>query len=933
MTLAVAIVATTATTKAQQMQLPPVPVDPNVRIGQLDNGLKYYIRHNEYPKDQANFYIAQRVGSMQEEDSQRGLAHFLEHMAFNGSEHFKDNGIIEYTRTLGVEFGRNLNAYTSFDQTVYNICNVPTTRQTALDSCLLILKDWSNGLLLEDTEIDKERGVIHQEWQMHASPGQRFYEKYLPQLTSESKYGYRLPIGLMSVVDNFKYQELRDYYHKWYRPDNQAIIVVGNIDVDHTEAEIKKLWSGVKVAPDAAKVEEYPINDNEQPIYITYQDKEQPYSIIQMSMKHDPTPKEIKGTVAYLMQDYIVDIVNMMLNQRLEELSQEPEAPFTAAQTSYGDFLGKTKEAFEAIVLPKEGKDKEALKALTVELERARQFGFTATEYERAKSEYLSQIEKVYTNRDKQENSYYYKQYVANYLSDEPIPSLEDYYQIMNMVVPSLPVEAINQYAKELIREGGKNLVVYELEQLKDGKTYMTPEALAEAVNAARQEKIEAYVDNTKDEPLISQMPTAGTIKSESEAKFGYKKLTLSNGIDVYLRKTDFKDDQVIMRAFAKGGKAMYGESDFSSLKLYDYGMMTSGLGNFSNNDLQKALAGKQASASISMGMQNSLATGSSTPKDLETMMQLLYLNFTAKAKDEKAYKSLITQLETVLKNKNLRPESVFSDSVAVTVNQHNPRFMPLSLDDIKNSSYDRMLEIAKKQCENAANYTFIFTGNFDEEQLKSLICQYIASLPAKASKDNDITKQVLTYAKGENKCHFKKKMETPKSNISNYWFSDKTEYSLKNELYVNAIGDILTMTYLRSIREDNGAAYSVGAGGDLSVDDNVAYNVITASCPVDPDKAETAQKLINDGLKEATTNINPEDLQKVKESMIKDFNAAQRKNGYWSNVLQEYLRYGIDTNTDYKSIIESMTTQGLQDYLKDILKSGNHTEIIMMPE
>ena len=431
---------------AQQMQMPPIPVDPAVRIGKLDNGLTYYIRHNEYPEHVANFYIAQRVGAIQEEESQRGLAHFLEHMAFNGSEHFKGNGIIEFCRSLGVEFGSDLNAYTSIDQTVYRVCNVPTKRATALDSCLLILKDWSNGLSLEADEIDKERDVVHNEWRLGEGPSQRMIQRALPKVYPGSKYGERLPIGLMSVIDSFKPKTLRAYYQKWYRPDNQAIIVVGDVDVDKMEAKIKELFAGIKVPANAPKVVAEAVPDNKEAIYVYEKDKEMQMSQVIVMMKHDATPQEEKSSMAYLIQDYAVNVISQMINQRMTELTQDAACPFFQAFADDSQYLlSKTKDCFELIGVPKEGKDMETLQVLYREAKRAREFGFTASEYDRARADYLSGLEKRFTNRDKRKNDEFGNAYRDHYLTNEPIPPLDVLYQTMQQIAPNIPVQAINQ--------------------------------------------------------------------------------------------------------------------------------------------------------------------------------------------------------------------------------------------------------------------------------------------------------------------------------------------------------------------------------------------------------------------------------------------------------------------------------------------------------
>ena len=569
--VAVALLTTALAPAQDQMQMPEIPTDDSVRIGKLDNGLTYYLRHNNTPEKKANFYIAQRVGSIQEDDSQQGLAHFLEHMAFNGSEHFPTGTMTEYLQSIGVQYGRSLNAYTSTDRTVYYIADVSTERQSALDSCVLVLRDWSSGITVTPEEIEKERDVIHNEYRMRTAPSQRMIERALPTLFQGSKYGYRMPIGKMEIVDNFKPEELVAYYKKWYRPDNQALVIVGDINVDYMENLIKKLFSDIKVAPDAAKVVDEPVPDNEQAIYVAEKDKEQQYTVLMLAMKRDPVPAEMKKTAAYLLTDYLTSMVCSMLNSRFSEISEQPDCPFVQAQAEDGTFMSmaRTKDALTLVGVAKEGKNIETLQAVAREAKRARDFGFTATEYARAKADYLSGLEKIYTNRDKRKNEAYADEYIENYLENEPIPSLETLYQMMTALAGQLPVELVNQYAQQIISLDDKNLVALAMEQEKKGKTYLTAEAMKKGTETVRTETLTAWVDNVKQEPLISQMPAKGKIVKESENKtLGYKELTLSNGARVILKKTDFKDDQVMMQAEAKGGMSLFGKADDMNLQI-----------------------------------------------------------------------------------------------------------------------------------------------------------------------------------------------------------------------------------------------------------------------------------------------------------------------------------------------------------------------------
>jgi zinc protease len=932
--VAAALLITSAVAVMAQ-EMPPIPIDDQVRIGKLDNGLTYYIRHNEYPEHVANFYIAQRVGSIQEEESQRGLAHFLEHMAFNGSENFPGNGIIDFTRGLGVEFGSDLNAYTSIDQTVYRVCNVPTKRITAVDSCLLILKDWSNGLLLQEEEIVKERDVVHNEWRMGESASQRIITRALPKLYPGSKYGERMPIGLMSVIDSFKPKTLMDYYHKWYRPDNQALIIVGDVDVDHIEAEIKRLFSGIKVAPDAAKVVAEEVPDNAEPIFVFEKDKEMPMNQLMVMMKTDATPEEEKSSMAYLIQDYLINVISSMFNSRFSEMTEDPECPFVQAFGDYGQYLlSKTKDNMEFIAVPKEGKDLEALKAIIRETRRVSQFGFTATEYERAKSDYLASLEKSYTNRDKRKNDEFGNAYRDHFLSNEPIPSLDYLYQTMNSIVPMLPIEIVNQVLPELIADNDSNLVVMDWAREAEGLVYPTEADMQKAVAEARAEQLQAYVDNVKDEPLIlpEKMPKMGKIKKEtSNATLGYKELTLSNGATVLLKKTDFKDDEVRLQAFAKGGKSLYGPADYNNLKVFDEIIGFSGIGNFSSNELQKALAGKNCNADATLGLTRQYITANSTPKDLETMFQMMYLYFTNINKDEKMVSNLMTQLELALKNKNLQPQAVFSDSITNTIYCHNPRFANIQAEDLKDISYDRILEIAKDRFKNAGQFTFVITGNFDEAAIRPLIEQYVASLPGKKGKGDNF-KDVRTFATGKVVNNFTIKTDSPNAMSYLIW-SAPMEYNLENDVKLDAVGQILSQIYLATIREEESAAYTCGAQGSFDLSASQPLARLFCITQGNPEKNARAVELLYKGIKDNSVKIDTDALNKVKEYMLKQIDVDAKTNGYWINTLTKWKDYGLDFYTDYKKVVSGLTAQSLQEFLQKLMAAGNQIECIMMPE
>ena len=914
-------------------QMPSIPVDPDVRMGKLDNGLTYYIRHNAWPEQRAEFYIAQRVGSIQENDEQRGLAHFLEHMCFNGTENFKGNDIVKWCETIGVKFGQDLNAYTSIDQTVYNISNVPTTRDGIVDSCLLILHDWADGLLLEAEEIDKERGVIHEEWRMRTSAQMRMLERDLPRLYPDSKYGHRMPIGLMEIIDNFKPEVLRAYYEKWYRPDNQAIIVVGDVDVDRIEGKIKELFSPIKMPANPVPVVAEAVPDNQEGIVVVDKDKEMQYSIVEMFFKTDPIPDEIKGNMQYLIIDYLKDAAIGMLNDRLAELAQKADCPYLQGSTGYGQYLlSKTKDAFELSVLPKEGMTEQALKAVYVEALRAAEFGFTATEYQRYKQNYLSQLDKQYSNKDKRYNSQFVRQYVNHFLDNEPIPSIDMTYETMKQLVPMMPVEAINELMKEMVSKNDSNMVVLNMNQEKEGAVYPTEESLKKAIADARAEKIEAYVDNVKNEPLIAEMPKAGKIvKEEAGKKFDYKELTLQNGVKVVLKQTDLKKDQVILSAEGFGGSSLYGEKDYANLRMFDDVIEASGLGNFSHTELEKALAGKIASASLSLSDDRQYISGSSTPNDVETMLQLVYLYFTKINKDQESFDNLMKTTELMLKNKNLQPERVFSDSLTVTLTRHNARTLPMTVEMLQQVDYDRILEMARERTANANEWTFTIIGNYDEAAIRPLIEQYLGALPSTkgVTKGHDVS----TDFRGEIINDFTRKMETPKAIAVMVWSNYNMEYSLENIIRADIAGQILDMIYTEKIREEASAAYSVMAQAGIQRDDYKTAGTVLVYCPMKPEKGDIAKKIMREEVEAMGHTVDAEKLAKVKEYMLKAVDDQAKTNNYWLRQINRLRLFGVDTHTTYKDVVNAQTPETVAAFMKQLLSAGNFAEIVMMPE
>lgn len=923
---AAAILAgSTVTVSAQSPSL--LPVDSDVRIGKLENGLTYYIRHNGLPEKQADFYIAQKVGSILEEDDQRGLAHFLEHMCFNGTTHFPGNTLREYLETIGVKFGANLNAYTSIDETVYNITNVPVTRDGVIDSCLLILHDWADDLTLSPEEIDKERGVIHEEWRTSMGAMMRMYEQVFPVIYQNNRYGHRLPIGTMEVVDHFPYQALRDYYEKWYRPDLQGIIVVGDINVDSVEQKIKRLFSPIRMPENPAEREYFPVADNAEPIITVAKDREQEVPVVYLFHKHDVIPDEQKNSVEYLAANYMTWAIEEMLNSRISELMQQANPPFIQSFVSDENFLlSKTKGAFTGIAVTKEDGILTGTEAMMREIERVRRFGFTASEYARAKADYLRGLEVSYNERDKQRTPSYVNEYLANFLNGEPIPGAENYYGIMSQVVPSIPIEAINEWMKQLIREDNVVLSVFCPE--KEGMTYPTETELKGIIEKVRTEQLEAYVDKVSNEPLLQEKPRAGKVLKTEKGAFGTTVLTLSNGVRVIVKHTDFKADELLMSAFSPGGNSLFDNKDVLQFSLMNDIVSLGGVGNFSQTDLDKVLAGKVASANTTVNTYSEGASGSCSPQDLETMLQLTYLRFTAPRTDADAFASFISRLKAALANQEANPMSAFSDSVQATFYNKNPRIFSLKADMTDKVDYAKVMELYKDRFEDAGDFTFLLVGNIDMAVATPLIEQYLGGLPSTGRKES-FGETGISFRTGRHKNNFTRELETPKSTIA-ITNSGNCPYTLKNKVLMSMTEQLFDILYTQTIREEEGGTYGVRCGGIMSKypEEKAVFQIYFDT---DPARREEMTGLIKKGLDDFIAN-GPEadDLNKVKEYMLKTYQQNQKENGYWLGALNEFYWNKLDVNTGYEELVNSITPADLQEFAEAFFGQNNQAEVSM---
>lgn len=918
-----------AVVRAQQM--PPVPVDKEVRIGKLDNGLTYYIRHNEYPKNQVDFYIAQKVGSILEEDDQRGLAHFLEHMCFNGTKNFPGNSMVKWLESVGVKFGYNLNAYTSIDETVYRISSVPTERIGVQDSCLMILSDWADGLLLNGKDIDEERAVIHEEWRSQLPPNMRILEKLLPELYPDSRYGHRLPIGTMEVVDHFPHQALRDYYEKWYRPDLQGIVVVGDIDVDRIEGKIKELFSKIEKPVNPAERVYYPVADNEKPIVAFGSDKEQDKYVAQIMFKYDALPDSLKGTMADITTAYLLDMAQMMLQIRLNELGQKADAPFAAASAFYGEFImAKTKQAFQFAMLPKGNSFDEGLKAVYREALRAKRGGFTATEYARCRTEYLSQLEKAYNNRNQQENKTLAESYVRNFIDKKPIPGIETEYQMMSMIVNQIPVEAVNQVFSQIVSD--KNLVVLGMMPAREGESCPKDEDILALLSQVEAENIAPYVDNVKDEPLVSELPAAGKVVKENMlSDFGAKEWILSNGAKVILKKTDFKADEINMMAVAKGGTSVYGNDKAADLMFMPAVLEQHGLGSFTNSELTKLMAGKQVSLKVSLDDYVRRLSGNTTPKDLKTYMEMIYMTFTGLTVTPDEFTAMQNLYKGVIQNQKQSPNFVFQKKVQEFL-YTSPNKQVFGVSDIEKANREDILSIIREQLANAAEFTFVFSGNFDEAELKALVEQYIATLPSVKGKKQELKHNPAVEIKsGNEEKEFSLKMEVPQGSAA-VIISGKMPYSFKNRLMASMSAQIISARLLSEVREKEGAVYSIYTQGsqDRLSEVSVVYQTIFQ---VKPEKKDRALEIIRSEFEKLAKETPVEELDKVKEFMVKQITGDEQTNSYWCSMMAGNELLPSEVCVKAEQVIQSITPKEISSYVNEVMKQNNYRVLVMMPE
>ena len=912
--------------------------DASIRQGKLKNGLTYYIRHNDKEAGLADFYIAQRVGSILEEPRQRGLAHFLEHMAFNGTKHFpgkgKKLGIVPWCETIGVKFGANLNAYTSVDQTVYHIGSAPIKREGIIDSCLLVLNDWSQFINLEAKEIDKERGVIHEEWRNRRTgmAMQRMMENVMPKIYKGTKYEDCLPIGNMDIVDHFPYKDLRDYYQKWYRPDLQAIVVVGDFNVEQMELKIQKLFGKIKAHKNPAERIYYPVTDNDKMIVAIEKDKEQPIILGHLYMKSETTPDSEKNSVKYQREDYISGLITYMLNGRLSEKKQVANPPFMSSTVKNGEFfVSRTKDAFSLSISCKQDNVLGGISVAVGEVERVRQHGFTASELERAKKLYLNAAERQLKMEKDYKNSHYVSLCVNNFLEGEPILTPAYNLQLIKQFDGEVNLDEVNKQVGEIITDKNQVFIMYGPD--KEGFVIPSESEIESTVLAAQQKQYDAYQEEEVPQTLMATLPAPGKIVSEKPyGKFGMTEITLSNGMKVYVKPTDFQADQVTMSMRGEGGTSVYGDKDIPDFSFLTSAVAEAGVGDFSATRLRKALAGKSLKVAPAINSEGQRITGTSSVKDLETMLQLTHLYFTSPRKDSVAFEGMMNRTLSLLKNRNASSKVVYNDSLSAVLYDHNVRMAPVTKEIAEKADYNRILEIYRERFSDASNFKTVFIGKIDIAQLRPLLCQYLATLPAthKAEKTNKAN--VAQIVKKNEVVKFVRKQATPLANVS-VFVTGNVPFSPKNDLTLDMLTRVLQIAYTDSVREEKGGTYGVSVSFSLEKEED-PNALVRISYKADPKRYDELNPIIYRQLQNIADN-GPvaSSMDKVKKYLKKQYGQMAITNDYWSYVIWHELDDEADFDKDYCKMVDAISGEDVQKMAKLLLQQKQRIEVTMLSE
>ena len=932
-----AVVAFTAVAQRVNGPAPEIiPNDPAVRTGQLENGMKYYIRHNSKQKGLADFYIIHNVGAIQEADNQQGLAHFLEHMAFNGTTNLPGKMLIEWCEKVGIKFGANLNAGTSWDYTQYLIKDVPVSRQGVVDTAMLILHDWSHFITLDHDEIDKERGVIQEELRTRDGASWRSTIHLLKTLFKGTKYEHRNLIGHLDGLQSFTYDDIRTFYDKWYRPDYQAVVVVGDIDAEKVEAQVKSLMADIPApAADAATKEVIIVPDNQEPIVSLFEDPEMLESEISLFIKRPALPIQFRNTVQAEMLSLINTLGTTMANARLSEIAMKPNAPFTSAHLGNGGVgICPTLDGLTLSVGTKDGELVAGYAAALTELERIRRHGFTEGEFERAKAQVLRREEQAYNNRNDRMNGQYVNRYLSAFRRNTAFPDAEMEWKMDQAIINGLPLEAINQTFASYITDHN-NVIIINAPK-KEGVVNPTKEDVLGVIAQVKASQIEAYKDNTVKEPLIApnaKLKGSKVKKSAANETFGTTEWTLKNGVKVVVKPTTFKADEVQIRMVAQAGISALSDEDYNTGKYLSLVTSQMGISKFSATELRKQLSGKSASTAVAPDDYTTSVIGSGSPKDIETILQLLYLRFTDPRFNEDDFNTVLGQYISYVENIKSNPDYTASSEQLKTLYNNNPRRQQISTEVLKSINYQRIAPIYKQLLSNAADFTMYIVGNVDLETLKPLVEKYIGSLPANKKK---LTKRVddgVQYAKGEVVNDFKAPMQQPKVSVCRIYTGD-IDFNLENSVAINFLKDILRARYTVSIREEKGGTYGVSVGGSLNALYTPNYE-FEIQFDTNEAMADELSEIVVAELKQIAANgPKAEDLNKVREYLIKEWNNRLVQNGAWMNYLYQYYTYGEAMNrvANYEAVVKGMTAEKIAALAAKVLADNNMTYVVMRP-
>ena len=917
----------TFSTIAQEYNLnDPLPVDKNVRIGKLPNGLTYYIRKNSQPKDRVELRLAINAGSVLEADDQRGLAHFTEHMAFNGTKHFEKNELVSYLQSVGIKFGTHLNAYTSFDETVYRLL-VPTDKSEVVDKALLVLEDWAHNITFDPKEIESERGVITEEWRIGRGANQRMQDKYFPVVFHDSHYAERLPIGKKEIIQGFKPEAILRFYNEWYRPDLMAVIVVGDIDVDKYEQKIKDHFNTIPVRTKEQTRSVFDVPNHPGTLFSINTDKEATQTQVMIYSKK--AHKDEKTLADY--RDFIIEqLYTFVLNQRFGELARSAEPPYMYAKSA-SQAIARNKDAFYVSLRVRENGVEKGLKTVLEELERVKRFGFTESELERAKKSVTQKYERANNELEKSESEGYASELIRNFLAKEPIPGIPFEYAFTMNQLPGITLKDLNDYDNTFLSDSNRVVVVTGPE--KEGATLPTEESLRAVVNQVPTAKLEAYQDKATAFVWPGRKPVSGTIvKTEKNNGLNLTTLTLSNGVKVLLKPTDFKNNEIYAVAYSKGGHNLYPDADFFSA-LYSSALVNeSGIANLSKNDLVKAFAGKEVSVTPFLNSTSEGISGKTSPKDIETFFQMANLYFSHPKIDSTVFKTFITKTKSTLSTLQLNPQKYFEDQVSHILASNNPRGGGFPTEaDLDKVDRTRALDIFYERFANAADFTFIFVGSFDVEKIKPLIEMYIGSLPA--TSDREKSKDLgIRPPKGKvEKSIFK---GTDQKSAVNLTFTGLAKYDPKDDYLLNSLNDVLTIKFMESLREKKSGVYGVRSNGRISKYpyENYTEQVTFQCAPENVDSLIQAALFEIDKVKK--NGVDAKDLNKVKVTQKNELEVNLKSNSYWINELAKDVVYNIkisDGNDESKQI-ENLSSKDLQQVAKKYFGT-NFVRVVLYPE